>query len=228
MIKTAFKNLSKLEKTIYFISLLLVTISFLITKEKHILSFVSSMIGVTALIFLSKGDYLGHFISIVFAILYIIIAYSFHYYGEIFIYSLLMIPLAITNIISWKKNSAKEHEVKINKIKINEIIILLFISIAITIIFYFLLRLLDTTNLIISTISVFTTFFAGLLSIRRSRFYALVFILNDIVLIILWYLAAKENIMYLPNVICFISFLINDLYALINWKIIEKRQNSNM
>ena len=47
---------------------------------------------------------------------------------------------------------------------------------------------------------------------------------NDVVLIILWILAAKENTGYLCVVICFVMFLINDLYGFLNWRRMEKRQ----
>ena len=47
---------------------------------------------------------------------------------------------------------------------------------------------------------------------------------NDIVLIILWVLASVEDIVYFPMVICFLMFLINDIYGFISWKAREKKQ----
>ena len=44
------------------------------------------------------------------------------------------------------------------------------------------------------------------------------------ILILLWTLAAKENISYLSVIICFVVFLVNDLYGFISWKRMEKRQ----
>ena len=49
---------------------------------------------------------------------------------------------------------------------------------------------------------------------------------NDIVLIILWTMATLKKITYLSVIICFVMFLINDIYGFINWKKIEKRQQS--
>ena len=37
-------------------------------------------------------------------------------------------------------------------------------------------------------------------------------------------LAAKEDISYLSVIICFVMFLVNDLYGFVNWKRMEKRQ----
>ena len=37
-------------------------------------------------------------------------------------------------------------------------------------------------------------------------------------------LAAAEDISYLSVIICFLMFLVNDLYGFISWKRMEKRQ----
>ena len=109
-------------------------------------------------------------------------------------------------------------------IKIKKIIILLLISIIVTCIFYFILKALNTKNLIISTLSITTSFIAASLQALRSRYYALAYSLNDLVLIILWTLAIKEDLSYLSLVICFIIFLINDIYGFINWTRIKNKQ----
>lgn len=224
-LKESFKNLNIIELSILSISETIIILTFILSNEKNILSLISSMLGGVSLIFLAKGDYIGHIISIIFSITYIIISYMCKYYGEIFIYVFLMIPLSITSIITWKKNQIKNHQVKVSKIKKIDIIIIIIVTLITGFIFYFILKYLKTTNLLISTISVMTSLSASLLSIKRSPYYAIMYILNDLVLIIMWSLIVKTNISYLPNVICFMAFLINDIYALINWKKIEKEQN---
>ena len=75
-------------------------------------------------------------------------------------------------------------------------------------IFYFILKVLNTKNIIISTLSITTSFIAASLQALRSRYYALAYSLNDLVLIILWSLAIKEDLSYLSLVICFIIWQI--------------------
>ena len=41
---------------------------------------------------------------------------------------------------------------------------------------------------------------------------------------LLWTLAAMEDIQYLSVIICFVMFLINDLYGFLSWKRMEQRQ----
>ena len=97
---------------------------------------------------------------------------------------------------------------------------------AVTLLFYFILRYFHTANLLPSTISVTTSFLAVYLTFRRSPLYALGYAANDVVLIVLWLLAARSDKGYLSVVVCFAAFLANDLYGFINWRRMEKKQAS--
>lgn len=72
----------------------------------------------------------------------------------------------------------------------------------------------------------FTSFLAAYLTARRSRFYAIGYGINDIVLIIMWSMASYQNLTYLPMVICFIAFLVIDSYGFINWSVMNKKQKA--
>ena len=90
--------------------------------------------------------------------------------------------------------------------------------------FYFILDHYGTANMLPSTLSVTTSFIAVYLTFRRSPYFALAYAANDVVLIILWTLAAVEDVSYLSVIICFVMFLVNDLYGFVSWKRMEKRQ----
>jgi nicotinamide riboside transporter PnuC len=83
---------------------------------------------------------------------------------------------------------------------------------------YFLLRALGTAQLVVSTISFVTSFGAAYLLIRRSQYYAVFYVLNDVVLIALWSLAFASGESVLPNVICFVVFFFNDAYGFYDWR----------
>ena len=138
-----------------------------------------------------------------------------------------MTPINIFTIISWLKNRSNENKVivKVNKIKKKEYVILGIISIFITFTFYFLLKSLNTNALLISTLSLTDSFIASYLLFRRSSNYALVYIINDIILIILWLTTIPNvGLTYVPVIMTFAIFLINDIYGLILWKKREKIQ----
>ena len=163
---------------------------------------------------------------IVFSLLYGIISYGFSYYGEMVTYLGMTMPMSVFAFISWIKNpyNGNRAETKINKLNICEFIFLFFITVIITAIFYFILKKFNTANLLWSTFSVTTSFIAVYLTFRRSYYFALAYALNDIVLILLWILASRTDIRYFSVIVCFITFLINDIYGFINWRKMHRRQ----
>ena len=94
----------------------------------------------------------------------------------------------------------------------------------VTVIFYYVLVYFHTANIIPSTISVTTSFVAVYLTFRRSPFFSLAYAANDVVLIVLWVLACREDIRYVSVVVCFVAFLVNDMYGFYSWNKMEKRQ----
>ena len=84
---------------------------------------------------------------------------------------------------------------------------------AVTAAFYFILRAFHTANIIPSTLSVTTSFIAVYLTFRRDPFYALAYAANDIILIILWTMASLTDTKYISVVVCFLVFLVNDIYS---------------
>ena len=164
---------------------------------------------------------------IIFSIIYGIISFSFSYYGEMITYLGMTMPMAALALFSWLKNPAEKgkSEVKVNRILKREIIFMVLLTAAVTVVFFFILKALNTANLFFGTVSVATSFLAVYLTFRRSRFFALAYAANDVVLIILWTLAALSDISYLSVIICFVVFLANDIYGFISWSKMRKRQS---
>lgn len=225
-IKKLFDNFTKLDWILWIISVVLIIILFMFNTEKDILTLIASLIGVTALIFIAKGNVTGQILTVVFALIYAVVSYKFHYYGEMVTYLGMTAPIAIFSTLSWLKNPYEKgkNEVKIATITLFKAVLLFVISIAVTVVFYFILKYFNTANLIISTVSVTTSFLASSLTLLRSPFYAVAYACNDIVLIILWIMAAMENISFLPMVLCFVIFFVNDIYGFISWQKMKKRQ----
>ncbi len=224
--KIMFNYFTRGEIVLWCTSVVLILISFFIFDKEKYLTLTASLIGVTSLIFNAKGNPFGQLLMVVFSILYGIISFTFSYYGEMITYLGMTAPMAVFALISWLKNpyNGNKAEVKVNQLKGAEIIFMLILSIAVTVAFYFILSAFNTANIIPSTISVTTSFIAVYLTFRRSAFYAIAYAANDIVLIILWILAAMTDTSYVSVIICFVIFLVNDIYGFISWTKIQKRQ----
>ncbi len=226
MLKNPFAGLKRHEWLIWGISMLVVTVSILLSPNVRFSTLAASLVGVTALIFVARGDVWGQILSVVFALLYALTSFEFRYYGEMITYLGMTAPSAIASTISWLRHPYKKgvNEVKIHKLTAGQKWLMAGLTIAVTVGFYFILRALDTPNLLISTISITTSFMASYLVFFRNSYYALAYALNDIVLIIMWILAAIESLSFLPMIFCFVMFLLNDLYGFISWKLREKKQ----
>lgn len=198
---------------------------FFISKEKDILSLTTSLIGITSVFIMAKGLFFAPYLDIIYNILYITMSFIMCYYGEAIIYIFIMIPLSIFSIVSWLKNKKEDSSVvKVNNVSGKEWLLLCVATIPLTIGFYFLLKVLNTRELIVSTISLISSVIGAYLLLRRSSYYAIAFIFNDVILIILWALSISSfGLAYLPSVLSFVVFLFNDFYGFIRWKSEEKK-----
>ena len=220
---------SKFEWCLWLCSMLVITLSYILSENFHILTLIASLVGVSALIFLAKGNVIGQFLIIIFSILYGIVSWEFRYFGELITYVFMSLPAAVVACVTWLKNPSKKgkSEVAIAPLTKTKLLLLLALTLFVTILFYFILAYFDTANLILSTVSVATSFLAASLTILRSPYYALAYAANDVVLIGLWIYASIAVISYLPMMFCFITFLVNDLYGFFSWRKMERRQFAN-
>lgn len=220
-------SFTKLEKILWAGSLLAVTISYFFSAQESVLTLVAALLGVTAVLFCAKGHVLGQVLIATFSILYGIISWKMRYLGEMITYLGMCLPMALWSMYTWMKNPSKgnQPEVQIQRLKLKHYIGLAVAVVPVTVLFFFIMRYFHTPNLGWSTVSIATSFFAAALIMLRSSYYGFWYAVNDLVLIILWTLAALEDPMYIPVVVNFGVFLCNDLYGFLSWKVREKKQN---
>lgn len=209
-------------------SVLAILLSFFLCGNTDYMQLATSLIGACSLILISKGNVAGQFLVVTFSICYGTVSFFFRYYGEMITYLGMTAPIAVMAIVGWMRHPYKRDghtEVKVNRISKKELLLLAPLAAAVTVAFYFILRAFHTANLVVGTLSVLTSFLAMYLSMRRCWFYAVAYMLNDIVLIVLWSLAAAENGEYLAMVVCFSVFLVNDINGFIQWGRMKRRQS---
>ena len=217
---------SKGEQILWSSSAGLILVSFFLFDRGNLLTLAASLIGTTSLIFNAKGNPIGQALMIVFSLLYGVISYTFSYFGEMITYLGMTGPMALFALISWLRNpyNGNHAEVAVNRLENKELWVMYALTVLVTLGFYFILDYFNTANMIPSTLSVTTTFIAVYLTFRRSPYFALAYAANDVVLIVMWIMAAVEDVSYLSVIICFVTFLVNDLYGFSSWKRMEKRQ----
>lgn len=227
-IKEAAGYFSRGEIALWSASVLLIALSFCAFDRENHLTLLASVIGVTSLIFNAKGNPFGQLLMVVFSLLYGIISFSFRYFGEMVTYLGMTMPMAILALISWMKHpyNGNRAQVRVNQISRREWPFVWIATTLTTVVFFFILRRFRTAHIVPSTLSVATSFLAVYLTFRRSPYFALAYALNDVVLILLWLLASASDVRYLSVAICFLAFLVNDIYGFLSWRSMGARQRA--
>lgn len=219
------KDWNKLEKVLLFGSIALVSLVAVVFKSDMLSTFCSILCTITALL-VAKGKNLGQVLGVIITVVYSIVSFRNGFYGEIIIYVFMMLPMYIIGIVSWMRHQNKKtNSVEVNTVGKKEWLLVSLVSIGISIGVYFLLKSFGTNELVVSAVSVIASLFAIYLQIRRSRFSFYFYIINDLVLIVLWGIPViAGNLLILPMVFNPTINLINDSYGVYNWKKLEKRQ----
>ncbi len=218
------RGLTVFERTLWAISVAVVLVSFLAAGNVDALVLGATLVGVTALIFVSRGDVFGQILVIIFSLLYAAVSYRQAYYGEMISYVCMSGVIALISTIAWIRHPFDEKQVKVGRPKPLTVALVFLLTAVCTFAFYFILRWLGTESLVFSTISIATSFLASALTVLRSPYYALAYCANDVVLIILWIIASIKDPSSIPMIFCFVMFLANDVYGFFNWLRMEKKQ----
>jgi len=145
-----------------------------------------------------------------------------------------MLPILILGIISWLKNSQKNDDgttvVIINKLSLKETLLALLGVTIFGVAFYFILLAFNSRFILLFTF-ISATLVLGTYFIARRSYYGFVAnFFKSILRIALWISVLLENggdfsiaiLLFLPVIL-----LINDVYGLINWIRLHKKQNQN-
>ena len=224
--KEFFRSITAFEYCLWGGGILAIVLSFFLCHNTDYLNLAGSIWGCSCLILLAKGNVVGQIMSVIFSAYYGYVSFTTKYYGEMITYIGMTAPIAIAAVVSWFRHpfQGKKTEVEVATPSLKKYLIVFCLSVPVTIAFFFILHALGTANVAWSAVSVLTSFVAVSLSLLRSPYYAAAYACNDIVLIILWSLAAAADREYISLVVCFAVFLAEDCYGLINWLKLRKRQ----
>ena len=97
---------------------------------------------------------------VIFSLLYGVISYTFAYYGEMVTYLGMTMPMAVVALVSWLRNPYKGNraEVKVNVLGKKETVFMWLLTAAVTVVFYYILMYFNTKSIVLSTLSVTTSF----------------------------------------------------------------------
>lgn len=216
--KKLFKDWKQFEIALLLISVISICISAIICKS-GILTCVTSLTGVLCALLQAKGKIVSQWIGLAEVMLYSILSYQNHYYGEVMIYVLVVFPMYLYGVISWITHKNEDTDtVNSNQIVQKEWLMLSFASIVSFVGLYCVLKYFHTSQLFVSSLSMVTSLLATYLIVRRSKYSFLFYVANDIILILLWGIPVLQgDFSLLPILIEPVILWINDSYGWRNW-----------
>lgn len=201
-----------------------------IVSNSYWLATLNGILGLLSIFSQAKGLFFAPIIGIIDCIFYGIFSLQFNYMGEFIVYIFILIPIYIYAIIQWILNKNSDSIIIPNKLSIKEIKYLVIASFLIILGSYFLLNLLSSDKIILNTLSLYTLTFSNYLLSRRCLWGFIYYIINDIILIILWLttmIQGEHNI--LSFFVCIIAYFFCDIYGIINWlRIKNNSTNENI
>ena len=98
------QSFTLIERLLWLCSAGLIVLSALLFRGGSAFSVITSLIGVTSLIFAAKGNHLSQALMILFSLLYGWISWTFSYYGEMITYLGMTMPMAAWSLIAWLRH----------------------------------------------------------------------------------------------------------------------------
>jgi nicotinamide mononucleotide transporter len=223
-----YKGYTIIDLILILTGIIAVTISGILFGSKWYI-IANTLLGLLCVFTQAKGKIATQFIGIIYFCFYIFICYSQKYYGEGLLYLIIMLPMYIYGAIHWLMNYDKKDNVVIVKSNLSKLEWLLssLLIIGIGISVFFILKALNTNQLVLNTLSFVSMLPAVYLLIRRCKWNQVAFLINDFIVPILWiFLVINGDLSFIPMCIYHIFQIMYDVYGLSEWIKIEKSQKN--
>jgi nicotinamide mononucleotide transporter len=184
------------------------------------------------LILAAKGKVFNYVLGLIGAVMYAIISYQNHVWGQLLLAVLFLCPVQFYGWSNWTrpKNTTKEKQIKIKTLtKLQLISILVFIAVVSTIYGYFVLHLYFCQNvgLVADSIVEVTSIVAFILTVLLYKEFWILWLTVDVLTISIWVdgiLDSVITIAIIPVIITKFVALINAIYGYISWRKIYNAQ----
>lgn len=222
LLKSLAKGWNPFELVLLFLGLTVPT-AIGIAFESGLLEILSSTLSIVMTLLVAKGKLEGYFLCLVSMAFYLVVCLNNAVYGEVILMLVFQYPIIIWGIRSWLKNKRidiqKGQVVVVTKVGGKEIAIVIVSQAVMAIGYYFLLKVLDTEQLVVSTILFAWSIVATYLFMRRSHINLVAYFINDIIAVVLWALVIASGTTSAAAVLVMPAmYLINDGYGIFMWR----------
>ena len=217
-VKKFFADWTMFEKSWLVLSSVLIVVLSLMWGDSMLAIF-SSLTGIISVVLCAKGKIENYFFGFLNAITYAYLCYQAHIFGET-MYNILMIPMIIIGVVSWKKNmEADDSEVKARNLTPMGWVILVVGSISAVAAYGFILKLIGGEFALVDATSTVFSVIATILMLARYSEQWIMWVVVNVVSVVLWAMAfANGEGSGITYLVMWIAYLFNSVYGYINWR----------
>lgn len=187
--------------------------------KDNVMGIISATTGVACVVCTGKGKLSAYFFGIINTLLYAIIAYKAHYYGEVMLNAIYYFPMQFYGIYVWSRHMNSEtHEVEKKEMQTKGKIVL-YVSIAIaTVLYGLVLNKLNGALPFVDALSTVVSVFAMIISIKMYVEQWLLWIIVDVVTVVMWGVAFAKGNDSIATLLMWIVYLGNAVVMYVKWK----------
>ncbi len=178
----------------------------------------ASLTGIWCVILTGKGKLSSFWFGTINTILYAIVAWKAKYWGEVMLNLIYYVPMNFVGMYMWSKNMNKETDEVIKKRLSLKNSVIAYLSVTIgTVIYGYILMLMNGTLPFIDAMSTVFSIFAQFLCVKRYMEQWVLWVIVDIVTVIMWVYVFINNSGDIALVLMWSIYLINAIIMLVKW-----------
>lgn len=191
-----------------------------------LMGIISSTTGVACVVCTGKGKLSAYTFGLINSVLYAIIAYNSHLYGETMLNALYYVPMQFVGFYVWSKNiNSETHEVSKRHMKNKGRLILLLSIIAVTYLYGLVLNYIGDAMPFVDSFTTVSSVVAMIVSVKMFAEQWWIWVAVDFFSVYMWWCDFRSGSDNMATLLMWIVYLGNAIIMLIKWereaKIIE-------
>ncbi len=186
--------------------------------QDSLIGTLSAITGIAYVVCNGKGKLMAYFFGVANAVLYSIVSFKAHFYGEVMLNALYYLPMQFYGFYTWSKNMDGEtHEVKKRKLTAKGRIQLVSAITVITVGYGFLLKYIGGDLPFVDSLSTVVSVFAMIMAIKMyMEQWTLWFIVNA-VSTAMWAVAFYQGTENIATLAMWALYLTNSVVMYVKW-----------
>lgn len=187
--------------------------------QDTLMGIISATTGVACVVCTGKGKLSAYVFGLVNCVLYAIISYKAHLYGETMLNALYYVPMQFIGFYIWSKNMNKEtHEVKKIHMRNDTRILWLLTMVVATIVYGLILKKLGDAMPFVDSFTTVSSVVAMIVSIKMYSEQWWIWILVDVFSVYMWWTNFSVGNDNMATLLMWIIYLGNAIIMCIKWE----------